>query len=73
MVQQSQVHFNHDLTTVEQSEILKSPDSFRLFYFQMEGLGQTSRDVLIYGDANWERSYPEVTAYQRSPAQTYYH
>lgn len=60
MVQQSSAHFNRDLTTAEQTEILENPDSFNLFYFQMEGLGQTSRDVLTYGEAKWERSYPEV-------------
>jgi len=63
MVQVTSAHFSRDMTSAEQTAVLENPDSFRLFYFQMEGLGQTSRDVLTYGDAKWERSYPEVNTY----------
>ncbi|KAG0047300.1 hypothetical protein BGZ83_007630 [Gryganskiella cystojenkinii] len=66
MVQENAAHFTRDMTSAEQSEILKNPDSFRLFYFQMEGLGQTSRDILTYGDAKWERSYPEDWGKQKA-------
>ena len=61
MVQPRTAHFVRDTPTSDLANVMANPDSFRLFYFPIEGLGQTSRDILIYADVKWERIFPEVT------------
>ncbi|KAF9998728.1 hypothetical protein BGZ65_005801 [Modicella reniformis] len=54
MVQINSAHFVRDVPTSDLIDIMANPDSFRLYYFAIQGLGQTSRDILSYGDAKWE-------------------
>ncbi|KAF9998729.1 hypothetical protein BGZ65_005802, partial [Modicella reniformis] len=54
MVQINSAHFVRDVPTSDLSDVLANPDSFRLYYFSIQSLGQTSRDILTYGDAKWE-------------------
>ncbi|KAI9241095.1 hypothetical protein MVEG_01429 [Podila verticillata NRRL 6337] len=42
----------------ELSETMASPASFKLLYFQINGLAGTSRDIMAYGDAEWESIFP---------------
>ncbi|KAF9112065.1 hypothetical protein BGX27_004013 [Mortierella sp. AM989] len=58
MVQIGASHFVRDVPTSDMADILEHPDSFRLLYFPLEGLGQTSRDILAYGEAKWESLFP---------------
>ncbi|KAK3821400.1 MAG: hypothetical protein J3Q66DRAFT_367109 [Benniella sp.] len=39
---------------------MATPDSFRLYYFSIQGLGQTSRDILEYAGAKWEMVHPDA-------------
>ncbi|KAG0197880.1 hypothetical protein BGX28_008626, partial [Mortierella sp. GBA30] len=59
-------HFIRDIPSSEVSKTLDAPDSYRLLYFPIEGNGQTSRDVLAYGEAKWEDLYPEDWGRQKN-------
>ncbi|KAF9579645.1 hypothetical protein BGW38_004017, partial [Lunasporangiospora selenospora] len=48
-------HFSKD---ADAPEIMAHPDSFRLHYFPIFGIGQTCRDMLTYAGAKWEDTYP---------------
>ncbi|KAF9579646.1 hypothetical protein BGW38_004018 [Lunasporangiospora selenospora] len=49
-------HFSKDAASA--SEVMAHPESFKLKYFQIFGLGQTCRDMLSYAGAKWEDTYP---------------
>ncbi|KAF9581489.1 hypothetical protein BGW38_001472, partial [Lunasporangiospora selenospora] len=48
-------HFSRD---EDAAEIMAHPDSFRLSYFPIFGLGQTIRDMLTFAGAKWEDNQP---------------
>ncbi|KAG0049810.1 hypothetical protein BGZ83_005367 [Gryganskiella cystojenkinii] len=59
-------HFVRNVPSSELAEMMANPDSFRLLYFPIEGLGQTSRDILSYGEAKWESVFPENWGKQKT-------
>ncbi|KAF9550265.1 hypothetical protein EC957_001172 [Mortierella hygrophila] len=52
-------HIDRTTPSSELSQVMAHPESFRLLYFPVEAQGQTSRDLLTYGGANWEGVYPQ--------------
>ncbi|KAF9434300.1 hypothetical protein BGZ76_008241 [Entomortierella beljakovae] len=65
MVQSGTTHFVRDVPTLNVTDIMANPDSFRIFYFPIEGLGQTARDILAFGGAKWESVFPEKWATEK--------
>lgn len=51
---------NRTTPSSELAQVMAHPESFRLLYFPLEAQGQTSRDLLAYGGANWEGATPQV-------------
>lgn len=58
--QTNHVQINRTTPSSELSKVMTHPESFRLLYFPVEAQGQTSRDLLVYGGANWESATPQV-------------
>ncbi|KAF9156064.1 hypothetical protein BG015_007367 [Linnemannia schmuckeri] len=50
---------NRTTPSSELAQVMAHPESFRLLYFPLDARGQTSRDLLIYGGANWEGVSPQ--------------
>ncbi|KAF9325902.1 hypothetical protein BGZ91_002193 [Linnemannia elongata] len=50
---------NRTTPSSELAQVMAHPESFRLLYFPLEAQGQTSRDLLTYGGANWEGITPQ--------------
>jgi hypothetical protein len=67
MTQINSAHFVRDIATSELSNIMDTPDSFRLYYFSLQGLGQTSRDILEYAGAKWEMVHPDAVSSNPMP------
>ncbi|KAF9897845.1 hypothetical protein BX616_004888 [Lobosporangium transversale] len=65
MVLSNCAHFDRETPSSELSEIMTSADSYCLKYFPIEGLGQTSRDILAAGGAKWENLFPENWATEK--------
>ncbi|KAG0230968.1 hypothetical protein B0O80DRAFT_495458 [Mortierella sp. GBAus27b] len=63
-------HFVRDTPTSELAEIMANPESFRLFYFNVHGRAQTSRDILEYGGAKWEMIHPDPSLWGQHKGET---
>lgn len=59
MVQIDASHFSRD-ASVELSEALAKPVSYKLMYFRILGNGSTGRDLLAYGGVEWSAIAPAV-------------
>lgn len=60
MVQIDAGHFSRD-ASVELSETLAKPVSYKLMYFPMLSNGATGRDLLAYGGVEWSSVAPAVS------------
>lgn len=60
MVQIDAGHFSRD-ASVELSEALAKPVSYKLMYFPMLSNGATGRDLLAYGGVEWSAIAPAVS------------
>lgn len=59
MVQIDAGHFSRD-ASIELSEALAKPASYKLMYFQMLSNGATGRDLLAFGGVEWSSVAPAV-------------